>query len=161
MPTEEIPKELDLCDDQENVERDVRNPLVDSIVDEIVERDFRNPLVDSNVDENVERDVRNPLVDSNVDEKFERDVRNPLVDSNVDKNVERDVRNPLVDANLNSRFKLLKRNLDETERELQKEKTQKRKYYTSADNTKLWKYAQNNEDDLSSGTNDDEQDGRV
>lgn len=29
---------------------------------------------------------------------------------------------------LNSRMKLLKRNLDETEEELQKEKTQKRKY---------------------------------
>jgi len=31
-------------------------------------------------------------------------------------------------SQLNSRIKLLKRNLDETEEELQKEKTQKRKY---------------------------------
>jgi len=32
------------------------------------------------------------------------------------------------------------------------------KTHTSADKMKLWKYAQNNEDDLSSGTDDDEQD---
>lgn len=35
------------------------------------------------------------------------------------------------------------------------------KTHTSADNMKLWKYAENNEDDLSSGTDDDEQDGRM
>lgn len=35
------------------------------------------------------------------------------------------------------------------------------KTHTSADHMKLWKYAENNEDDLSSGTDDDEQDGRM
>ncbi len=35
------------------------------------------------------------------------------------------------------------------------------KTHTSADNMKLWKYAENNEDDLSSGADDVEQDGRV
>lgn len=65
MPKEEIPRELYMYDDNDEVERDVRDPLVDSNEGESVERVARNILVDSNMNVDAERGVIDGLVDSN------------------------------------------------------------------------------------------------